>query len=295
MPTITDEHLAHWRKHGYVIVENLLSPDELRAARENIALYMPTWDEYAKAPHRYRALLGSNGWPVAEFPFTGDALNHVTMHPELVAFAQKVMGTDDIVLSHSRLRGKYAGSADYDQNLHVDYSNNTLVYPKEDGQIFDLPFITYYTDVTLDLGPTRVVSQEETHDLLRKTRRFLTREEYPEIYAKEQPAVAPAGSTLIYSMRTFHRGSAMRAEEGVRFSHHMSYRVGSYNFAGQVTFNRAAGSPEMAHFLENATPEQRARIGFPPIGHEYWDEDTLAGVAARYPGMDMAPYRQAMG
>lgn len=294
MTTITDEHLAHWRKHGYVIVENLLTPEELEAARENIARYMPTWEEYAKAPHRYRALLGSNGWPVAEFPFVGDALNHVTTHPALVEFAKKVLGTDDIMLSHSRLRGKYAGTADYDQQLHVDYNNNTLVVPKDDSEIFDVPFITYYTDVTVDLGPTQVVSQEETRDLFNRTTRFLSREEYPEFYAKEKPAVCPAGSTLIYSMRTFHRGSAMKATEGVRFSHHMSYRKASYNFTGQVTFNRVAGSPEMRHFLENATPEQRSLIGFPPVGHEYWDEDTIAAVGRRYPGMDMTPYREAL-
>ena len=31
-------------------------------------------------------------------------------------------------------------------------------------------------------------------------------------------------------------------------------------------------------------------IGFPAPGDPYWDEEAVAGVAARYPGMDMGPY-----
>ena len=30
-------------------------------------------------------------------------------------------------------------------------------------------------------------------------------------------------------------------------------------------------------------------FGFPAPGHPYWTDETLDGVAARYPGMDMAP------
>lgn len=293
MATVTDEHVKHWQDHGYVIVENLLSPAELTAARENISDYLPTWEEYQRTPRRYRSLLGSNGWPKAEFPFVGDALNHVTLHPELVSIAKRLLRTDDLALSHSRLRGKYAGTGDYDQKLHVDYSNNTLAYPKQDEEIFDLPFITYYTDVTLDLGPTKVLSQQETDGYLPRRGRFLEHEKYPEAYEKEVPAVAPAGSTLIYSMRTFHRGSSMLASEGVRFSHHMSLRRADCRWAGQVLFQYDGGKPEMNHFLEMATPEQREIVGFPKVGDAYWDEDTLAGVAARYPGMDMTPYREA--
>ena len=34
-------------------------------------------------------------------------------------------------------------------------------------------------------------------------------------------------------------------------------------------------------------------LGFPEPGHPYWNEDTLRGVAARYPLLDMTPWRQA--
>jgi hypothetical protein len=34
-------------------------------------------------------------------------------------------------------------------------------------------------------------------------------------------------------------------------------------------------------------------LGFPPPGHPYWNEATLVGVAARYPGLDLKPWRSA--
>ena len=106
------------------------------------------------------------------------------------------------------------GKADYDQELHSDYSNNTLVYPSAARTLIDIPMIVYYTDVTVDLGPTYVVSAELTRDLPPTGRRFCSRADYPQFYAAEKPATMPAGSALIYSMTTLHRGSAMRASEG---------------------------------------------------------------------------------
>ena len=44
---------------------------------------------------------------------------------------------------------------------------------------------------------------------------------------------------------------------------------------------------------ERTTSRLRELLGFPPPGHPYWNRETLAGVAARYPGMDMRPYRDA--
>jgi hypothetical protein len=36
---------------------------------------------------------------------------------------------------------------------------------------------------------------------------------------------------------------------------------------------------------------QRDLFGFPRPGDPYWNDDTLAGVAERYPGIDLTPYR----
>ncbi len=37
---------------------------------------------------------------------------------------------------------------------------------------------------------------------------------------------------------------------------------------------------------------ERDLFGFPPPGHEYWNDQTLADGQAPYPGLDMTPYRK---
>jgi hypothetical protein len=38
---------------------------------------------------------------------------------------------------------------------------------------------------------------------------------------------------------------------------------------------------------------ERDLFGFPRPGDPYWNEQSLADVAVRYPGIDMQPYRDA--
>jgi hypothetical protein len=52
-------------------------------------------------------------------------------------------------------------------------------------------------------------------------------------------------------------------------------------------------SPEWFEFVRHATPRQLALFFIPRPGDPYWTEETLAGVGARYQGLDMAPWRQA--
>jgi ectoine hydroxylase-related dioxygenase (phytanoyl-CoA dioxygenase family) len=283
MPQISEADYEHWRSHGYVIVK-VLDDDQLEAAVDNVHRYMPSWDEFNRDRRRYDDLKTRRA-----FPFVGDGLNATSVNSTLLTFAERVLGTSRIVLGHSLLRGKYARTEDYEQVLHVDYQNNTLVYPRPDTAIFDLPVITYYTDVTVDLGPTHLVPQEHTRGRMLVPSN-LSRPQAPTLYEHELPVTVAAGSTLIYSMNTWHRGSAMRAKEGARYSHHVTFTRADMTWAGQETFQHEGGRPEMDHFIQNATPRQRELVGFPPIGDPYWDANTLAGVAARYPAMDMDPY-----
>jgi hypothetical protein len=291
MSSITEADYEHWRDHGYVVTR-LLDDRQTEAALEDIYDYMPPWDDYRRHARWYEETVGSAtnlSATRASFPFVGDALNHTTLHPDLVDFAERVIGTRRIMLGHGQLQGKYAGNRDFEQRLHCDYGNNTLAFPKPDAQIIDLPAIIYYTDVTIDLTPTYVVPQDVTRgDPLVPRQR--SREEYPELYEQEIPVIVPAGSVLIYSMNTFHRGSALRASEGVRFSQNISFKRVDSPWSGQTTFQHSGGRPEMDRFLENASAREREMVGFPPAGDPYWDATTVAGVGARYPGMDMTPY-----
>jgi hypothetical protein len=107
------------------------------------------------------------------------------------------------------------------------------------------------------------------------------------------PVLARAGTLLLYSMSTWHRGSAILAREGCRFSMTSVYRHAGFEWMGWRAWPREALQPSMKAWLTHATPRQREVIGFPGPGHPYWTAETLEGTARRYPQMDMTPYREA--
>jgi len=288
MTTISEQDYQHWLVHGYAIVE-LLDDTQLAAALECIHEYMPSWEEYRRHPRWYGETIERNGMLRVEFPFAGDALNWTTIHPDLVAFAERVLHTKRIMLSHGQLGAKYAGTKDFEQELHLDYGNNTLVVPKPDAEALHFPALLYYTDVTVDLGPTYVVPADVTRDdpLVPRHR---SRREHPELYDHEFPVTVRAGQALIYSMRTFHRGSRMLAKEGLRLAQNIGFKRSEVTACGQETFQHEGGRPEMDRFLERANPRERELAGFPPVGDAYWDADSVAAVSRRYPGMEMTPY-----
>ncbi|HEX7165030.1 MAG TPA: hypothetical protein VF223_27770 [Trebonia sp.] len=52
--------------------------------------------------------------------------------------------------------------------------------------------------------------------------------------------------------------------------------------------------PAWYEFAHRATPRQLALFGFPPPGHPYWTEATLAGTAQRYPALNLRPWHEAL-
>jgi hypothetical protein len=284
---ISDEHVEHWRRHGYVIAP-LLSPEEVEAVRSNALRYFPDWEEWSQGRKRYESLALQR-----EFPFVDDALNDVATHPDLVSFMERALGTADLQVTQSLVWAKYPGYGDGEQALHIDYFNNSLTYPSDVEPFGQVPSILYLEDMTETIGPTWAVSREHTRQRT-LVPPALVRDEHPEVYAHEFPVLAKAGEIFLYDMRTYHRGSAFTAKEGWRLTFHNVYRKAGCEWMGWRAFPQQGLDPAMSRFLQRATVRQRTVIGFPAPGHAYWTEQTLAGVAARYPEMDMAPYREAM-
>jgi ectoine hydroxylase-related dioxygenase (phytanoyl-CoA dioxygenase family) len=281
--------LKHLIDHGYAVVEPFLTDEELTAARENLFRYVPTAAELVATPERYPWIFEEADRLQTEFPFVGNALNHVSTHPELIAFVERALGTPRVMLTQAAMWAKYAGTGDFEQALHLDYEGNTLVVPRDDGSYRQVNMILYYTDVTAEMGPTCVVPAELTRDEpLWPT--FRPRKKHAALYKKEIPILVKAGSLLIFSMRTFHRASDMTAESGARFSHHMVWRAADHPFQGFHLWSHLGEKPELKRVIERATPRQREALGFPPPGDAYWTDETVRWVAARYPKMDMTPY-----
>jgi len=283
---ITQKHQDQLLKHGYVIVPNFLTNEELAGARQNFSRYFPSYDELKNTPERFGFIHEDPEHLQTEFPFAGDDLNDVSTHPDIIAFVERLLGTEDILLSQAAIWAKYAGTGDFEQGLHLDYQGNTLVVPRDDGDYRQVNFILYYSEVTLEMGPTHVVSKELTRDLpLWPTHR--PRKKNPELYKLEKPVLANPGDLLIFSMSTWHRASNILADDGARFSHHMVYRSASHNFQGYHHWPKHGENEQLQHFIEHATPRQREVLGFPRPNDPYWNEQTRAAVKLRYPKIDL--------
>jgi hypothetical protein len=296
---ISDEHVNHWRRHGYTVVDRFLSPAELFALQGEVVTVCPTWDDYvadqnSTAPQYYSPGGGYGGYFVSA-PATGGQLNLAGAHPDLIDLVERLLGTRDIILTQSQLWGKYnSGKEDFDQSLHADYMNQSILYPSQAGDPEQVTAILYYVDIGLDLGPTYVVSRDLTENVP-LVPYIRSRRQYPALYALETPVLVRAGSILLIDLRTFHRGSAITRSRGVRFSHHFAYRRADAHWAGCRYWANDGLTEDWQMLIEAASPRQREMFGVPPPAHPYWNAETVAGMAARYPNMDVRPYAEAAG
>ena len=73
----------------------------------------------------------------------------------------------------------------------------------------------------------------------------------------------------------------------------MAFKPVGTDWLGFQAWPQAAEGMAWHRFMRHTGPRQLTVLGFPEPGHPYWNEETLRGVAARYPSLDMTPWRQA--
>jgi hypothetical protein len=71
----------------------------------------------------------------------------------------------------------------------------------------------------------------------------------------------------------------------------VSYRTATTEWANGRGWAKLAHEPTWYAFVERASLRQLLLFGFPPPGHPFWTEETLAALALRYPRLDLAPFR----
>lgn len=124
--------------------------------------------------------------------------------------------------------------------------------------------------------------------------RIRARLERMDLYANEVAVTGPPGTVVAFQPQTVHRGSAISAPRGARFSMHINYRPAAAEWAHRHAWADRSHNPHWYRFVEQAGPRQLELFGFPRPGHAYWTSETLTGVGQRYPGLDMSPWRSAV-
>lgn len=298
-----------WRKHGFVILPGYLPGEVLRPAVAELDLLFPSARGFHDgSDSRRERYLGDEFAGIDRFPFVSAEISLLAVNDRLIQLAQVLLGSDDLRIYGAEAWAKFAGAADYDQDLHRDYLAHTVLVPSAAAEFKQAEMFVFLVDVPEDLGPPHLVSKTCTADAAVRPNWFpvkdLTGDDgaearfvgagQPGWYEKEVSAAGPAGTVVAFEPGTFHRGTGMTRPDGARYSMHLGYR------RAEVEWGQRQGWAERSHedawyrFVERASPRQLGLFGFPPPGHPFWTVDTVAGMALRYPNLDLSPWRERM-
>jgi hypothetical protein len=307
----TADHVGHFATHGWVLIEKLVTDDEIAAAHPGLFSLYPTpqafhaGDEGGAAFRKGAELPANQGSEgrfrplqfvgLKEFPHPDQTLNLLAVHPSVISAAEALLGTRDVRLYQAETFAKYTGVTEYDQPFHADYTNHTMLPPRDPFR--QIQMFLFLSDVTKEHGATRIVSKTLTGDVPVMDLSFPRARVSDERHAAwEQAAVSatgPRGSLLVYSADVVHRGTSMTVPGGGRFFFNLAYRVAGADWIGGNPWPRK-GIANWTPLVERCSVRQLEVLGFPPPGHPYWDEEALNGAAKRYPGLDLAPWRSAL-
>ena len=283
---------AHrWQTDGWALVDGLVPEADVDAVAGDLQrLYSAdTFDNYNRAAgfgdgspegRRFREtqFKGMRGFPPRDCP----ALNDLFVHPRLVEFARLALGDDDLRIYQASVWGKWAGAVNYEQPLHRD-TNHSLLPPRMEPGFWHLESFLYLSDVDEDCAPPRLVPKS------------CSGVAYDELYEHEVAATGRRGSLLAYRSDVWHRGSDFAGSTASRFVLVVAFRPAQAEWFGYDAFPRLGSSDVFAAFAAGKSPEDLALFGVPRPGHAFWNEATVDAMAAKYPGLDVSPWRAAMG
>jgi hypothetical protein len=294
-----------WRSQGFVILPAFLSAGELAPALAELGLLFPTPEGFHDGTDPRRSRFVEDEFDgIDSFPFASTEVSLLAVHPQIVGLAETLLGHTDLRISSAEAWAKYTGATAYEQDLHRDYLNQTILVPSTEDRYQHLELFVFLVDVPEELGPPHLVPYEHTAGLpmnpnfLPRTGGgdggdgdFVSGDDNSALYGAEQTGAGPAGTVIAFNSRTFHRGTGLRRPRGARYSMQMVYRPAEVDWGQRTGWATLSHEPGWYRFVNRAAPRQLELFGFPPPGHAFWTEQTLSGMAERYPGLDLTPWR----
>jgi hypothetical protein len=271
-----------------VLVESLIPASDIAAAQPALARLYPA--PPPTAPKTGERLFRPGQFTGLREAPTGDAaLDNLCVHDRVLDLVEALLATDDIRLYQAETFAKFSGQESFEQPLHIDETNHTLLPPRRDGRFRQVQLFVYLSEVTDERGATHVVSRTRTADI-QKEQLYFDRSGSVVMDEHEVAAEGPAGSVLAYSADTVHRGTDMTEPGASRFFFNLGYRIGGADWMGALPWPRRGIDPRIPAWIQQLSTRQLCALGFPTPGHPYWDDETLAATQARYPDMDLSGF-----
>jgi len=92
----------------------------------------------------------------------------------------------------------------------------------------------------------------------------------------------------------WHRGTDFGRSDASRFVLVVAFRTAGADWFGYDAFPRLGNDRTFQSFVAGKSPEDLALFGIPRPGHAFWNEETVDAMAAKYPGLDVSPWRSAL-
>ena len=325
---LSDSEVNSWRTQGFVLVDNLLPEQTLTALADDAGSFFPE-----AGTEEAKMFRGFGSAQRFVFPSESAPCNDITLHEALLGAVANLLNVDvmDIRLTQSDLWPKYGRDqtdSDYDNNdqrIHVDYPNHTLVHPPPWHKPEAVEVIIFLNDFEESGGPTAVVPRQGDNDPLypwpivstpgvsgmryvnnRHMAEQYLADEFPDVaefrdqlYEREVKARFRKGSVLLYRHDTWHRGTPVNAGAR-RMVQNLTFKLARSQWVSVLhpgwSWGMYRPSATMENLIAKSSVEQRTVLGFPAPGDEYWCDETIEAVGARYAayGIDMEPYQQAL-
>ncbi|TDU89930.1 phytanoyl-CoA dioxygenase PhyH [Kribbella voronezhensis] len=295
--------VEEWRARGFVVLPGFLSGEELAPAIGELGRMFPTAEGFHDGTDERRGRYVEDEFDgIDVFPFGSTEFSLLAVHPRIVELAEKLLGRTELRLSSAEAWAKYTGATSYEQELHRDYLNQTILVPSTEDRYQQLELFVFLGDVPEELGPPHLVAYEHTAELPMKPNfyprsggsgDFVSTEDNARLYDAEESGSAPAGTVIAFNTRTFHRGTGLRKPRGARYSMQLIYRPAEADWGQRVGWAARSHEPAWYEFVHRATPRQLELFGFPPPGHPFWNDETLTGISQRYPELDTTPWQTA--
>ena len=280
MSKLTDADLETLDQKGFVIVPDFISGDRLKTLQAAQRRVLPSWEKIKENPPQDQA--GHS--QLVCFPHEELELYQAAMDEESIGFARKWLKTDAIHMRVGCLIARYPGHSGGgtgfdDSGLQIDNGNNSLLPMSEDHREFgQIGFWIHLEDVDEDQAPLRLIPKEYGADMTRCV-----------------PLVCKGGTLCIFTNFSWHSASAYTRADGQRFTWGYGFGRADHYWEGFRHYTHLGkNTPVFQQFIGGLSAEQRQLWRFPPAGHAYYTEQTLALLEEQYPGWNSDEYRAAM-
>lgn len=257
---LTDDYMRTFEEDGFVVVENFYPEEKRTRISAAIRKDLPPWEELKDCPPE-------SGLLTDDFPYTQMLFNELILDPDIIDFVGRVLETEEIHFRYAHNWARYPSPSASEPPLHLDHGNNSLLPPCDDNRYGQISTWYFPDKVEEDGAPMLIIPKRYGKDVTKKI--YLTVE---------------AGTQMIFNTHIWHSASIFTGATGQRYSVTRIYGRAEHYWEGVGYITHLGLNEHFRKFIGGLNARQREIFRFPPPGHPYYTDKTLALLESQYPG-----------